>query len=138
VESINLSRQSERTRNIIDWFSKTDYSLQLMDFLGRIEDGSGQWLLDTPEFRSWLAAKGKTLFCPGIPGAGKTILASAVISFLQKTFAARKDVGIAFAYCNFKRRAEQTASSLISSLLRQLLLRRTELLDDVESIYESC
>ena len=119
-----------------------------MDFLGCIEAGSGQWLLDTPEFRAWTAGRGSTLFCPGIPGAGKTILASIAVDFLQKQFCAgadskdteeHEDVGVAFVYCNFRRKAEQSARDLVGSLLRQLLLqRRADLPPEVLAIFNTC
>jgi hypothetical protein len=37
------------------------------------------WLLDSDEFQKWLKQSGQTMFCPGILGVGKTILASIVV-----------------------------------------------------------
>jgi NACHT domain. len=61
-----------------------------------------------------------TLFCPGIPGAGKTILVSIVIDYLQRNLAGC-DVGIAYLYCNFRRVEDQTVEQLIANLVKQLL-----------------
>jgi len=61
-----------------------------------------------------------TLFCPGIPGAGKTILVSIVIDHLQRIWGDR-DVGIAYLYCNFRRTDDQTVEQLIANLVKQLL-----------------
>ena len=60
------------------------------------------------------------LFCPGIPGAGKTILTSVVVHELTTRFENDKTIGIAYVYCNFWRKHEQTAVDLIASLLKQL------------------
>ncbi|KAF2182132.1 hypothetical protein K469DRAFT_520620, partial [Zopfia rhizophila CBS 207.26] len=44
--------------------------------------GTGQWLLDSKEFQTWLKTSNQTLFCLGILGAGKTILTSIVVDDL--------------------------------------------------------
>jgi hypothetical protein len=61
-----------------------------------------------------------TLFCPGIPGAGKTILVSIAIDYLQRRLR-DCDVGIAYLYHNFRRVDDQTVEQLIANLLNQLL-----------------
>jgi hypothetical protein len=42
--------------------------------------------LKPPQFIEWLEGKKKTLFCPGIPGAGKTMIASIVVDHLRTSF----------------------------------------------------
>jgi hypothetical protein len=42
-----------------------------------------EWLLDSDEFQTCLDTDKQTLFCPGIPGAGKTILSSIVVDYLM-------------------------------------------------------
>ena len=61
-----------------------------------------------------------TLFCPGIPGAGKTILVSIAIDYLQRRLR-DCDVGIAYLYHNFRRVDDQTVEQLIANLVKQLL-----------------
>lgn len=67
-----------------------------------------------------LSNENQTLFCPGIPGAGKTILASIVIDHLHTSFNKNPNVGIAYVYCNFRRQDEQKADDLVANLLKQL------------------
>ena len=64
--------------------------------------------------------KSTTLFCPGIPGAGKTILATLVFDHPQRNFQGR-DVGVAFIYCDFRHRDDQAVDQLIGNLVKQLL-----------------
>ncbi|PVI01419.1 hypothetical protein DM02DRAFT_525133, partial [Periconia macrospinosa] len=45
-----------------------------------------EWLLNLAEFKSWIETKNQTLFCPGIPGAGKKILTSIVVEELSTRF----------------------------------------------------
>lgn len=66
----------QERKQILDWISKecdrhTDRQKWL---IGRHEPGTRKWLFDSPEWQTWASDQGKgtTLFCPGIPGAGKT------------------------------------------------------------------
>ena len=77
-----------------------------------------------------------TMFCPGIPGAGKTILTAITIDDLTVRFRSEADVGIAYLYCNFRWEAEQKADDLLASLLKQLSQGRPSLPDSVRALYE--
>ncbi|KAK0705591.1 hypothetical protein B0H67DRAFT_498874, partial [Lasiosphaeris hirsuta] len=79
---------------------------------------TGQWLLDSEQYQAWLETKGQTLFCPGIPGAGKTILTSHINN---------DTIGPAYVYCNFRQQEEQKADSLLANLLKQLAGRQPAL-----------
>jgi hypothetical protein len=119
-----VQRQDDQERQaIIDWLSPVDYISQQSDFISRRQAGTGQWLLDTEEFQAWLNTSKLTLFCPGIPGAGKTILTSIVVDHLWNEFENDTDIGIAFLYCNYRQQQEQKAENLLSSLLGQLTQR---------------
>jgi hypothetical protein len=76
------------------------------------------------------------LFCPGIPGAGKTILTSIVVDDLTTRFSNDPSVGIAYVYCNFRRRDEQKAEELFASLLKQLTQGQSSLPDTVKSLHD--
>src|SRR5436309_15173502 len=84
---------TKERESIIDWLAAIDYGQQQSDFLSRRQEGTGQWLLDSDEFQEWLTQKKQTLFCPGIPGAGKTILTSIVVDYLDKNFQNDSSVG---------------------------------------------
>jgi hypothetical protein len=79
----------------------------------------------------------QTLFCPGIPGAGKTILTSIVVEYLYTKFQKDKDIGIAYLYCNFRRRDEQKVETLLASVLKQLARCLSSLPESVKSLYDS-
>jgi hypothetical protein len=76
------------------------------------------------------------LFCPGIPGAGKTILTAATINELTTRFQNDPDIGIAYLYCNFRRKDEQKAEDLLASLLKQLSQERSSLPDCIKFLYD--
>ncbi len=119
---------------ILDWLTLIDYAPQQSDFISRRQAGTGQWLLESAEFQEWLKSS-KTLFCPGIPGAGKTIITAIVVDSLYTRFQEGSNVGIAYIYCNFRRTHEQRLEDLLLSLLKQLVYRQSLMPDPVKSIY---
>jgi hypothetical protein len=130
----NQERQHER-QAILNWLTPIDFVSQQHDFITRRQEGTGQWLLDSAEFKAWVETDKQTLFCPGIPGAGKTILTSIVVEDLTTRFRNDKSVGIAYLYCNFRRQHEQNPEDLIASLLKQLLQKLSSVPDSVKIIY---
>jgi Cdc6-like AAA superfamily ATPase len=113
-----------------------DYGSKQSDFINRRQPGTGQWLLDSTKFQEWLKTKQQTLFCPGIPGSGKTILTSIVVRELNIRFRNDRSVGIAYLYCDFRRHDEQKLNDLLSSLLKQLVQEQLSVPDFVKELYD--
>lgn len=120
---------------ILNWLTMIDYGPQQSDYIKRRQAGTGQWLLNSVEYQAWLKTSKETLFCPGIPGAGKTILTSIVIDNLIAMFGKDESVGIAYIYCNFRQRDVQTAEGLLRSLLKQLAQELSSSVDCVKHLY---
>lgn len=127
---------SEEDLKILSWLADSNYSSQHNDYLSRRQKGTGQWLLESEEYQDWLSTDKQTIFCPGIPGAGKTILTAIVVENLHARFSNDSTVGIAYNYYNFKRQDQQTADKLMASLLRQLCFSQSSLPEVVESLYD--
>ncbi|SCN76846.1 related to ankyrin [Fusarium fujikuroi] len=136
VNTIIHHHQTEENKNILQWLTPANYSLLQSDNIGRRQPGTGQWFIDSPEFCYWLDSPSQTLFCPGIPGAGKTILTSIAIDSLEVLFSKDKTVGIAYIYCNFQRQNDQTAKELVASLLKQLLQSLPAMPEDIKLLYQ--
>ncbi|KAL1965282.1 hypothetical protein VTN77DRAFT_5884 [Rasamsonia byssochlamydoides] len=136
VDQLNQQQGDHERQEILNWLTPINYAAQHSDFLNRRQEGTGQWLLDTNEFQQWVNHKKQTLFCPGIPGAGKTILTSIIVNHLEQKFTSDDSVGIAYLYCNFRRQQEQTPLDLLTILLKQLAQGRGSLPGSVKSLYE--
>ncbi|EPS41921.1 hypothetical protein H072_4150 [Dactylellina haptotyla CBS 200.50] len=120
---------------VLDWITKVDYGPQQSDFVRKRQPGTGTWLLSSSEYQTWLNTRKQVLFCSGIPGAGKTILISIVIDHLKTWFGDDSTIGIAYIYCNFKRKDEQNIYDLLASLLKQLLRSLDCLPDNLRQLY---
>jgi len=129
----------ERTA-ILNWLTPTDYAPEQNNFVSRRLEGPRQWLLDSPEFGAWVQSTKGTLFCPGNPGAGKTITTSTLVEHLYGKF--RKNgvqeddyIGIAYVYCSFWRQDQQTIDDIFASILKQLCQERSVLPDSLKSLF---
>ena len=119
---------------ILQWLSPTDFPAQQHDIIARRHDDTGQWFLDTPEFKRWLQGFDKTLFCTGIPGAGKTMMAAIAIDHLCRTTGS-DNIGAAYLFCNYKAQADQSAPSLFAALLKQLVQSQPDIAAPVTHLY---
>lgn len=76
------------------------------------------------------------LFCPGIPGARKTILTTDVINNLTTKCYTNETIGLAYIYCNFRRKDEQKAEDLLVSILKQLAKCQSSPLESMKELYK--
>ena len=118
---------------ILDWLAKIDYTAQQIDVRTRRQPETGEWLLRSAEFEAWLGTEKHILFCPGIPGAGKTILTSLVVDHLTEQL--DSSVGIAYLYCSFQSEDQNECGELLAGLLKQLAKGLSSLPEPVKTLY---
>ncbi|KAK3490117.1 hypothetical protein B0T13DRAFT_451254 [Neurospora crassa] len=87
------------------------------------ETGTGDWIFRSQEWNLWVnkQSKERSLWIHGIPGAGKTILASHIIEHLTNTKCSGK-VALVYYYCYHGHNQDETFSFLrwlISQLCRK-------------------
>ncbi|KAF7555607.1 hypothetical protein G7Z17_g2037 [Cylindrodendrum hubeiense] len=132
-----LQYQEDRLQHaVLDWLTPIDYAPQHNTFSSQRLVGSGQWFLNSEEFKIWMKAEKQTLFCPGILGAGKTMIASAVVDEVINQFANDNTIGIAYIYCGSQQRDEPKVEDFLASLLKQFAEGRPSLPDSVKSLYD--
>ena len=136
VDRSNRYQDSQERRVIVDWLTPIDYASQQSDFILARQEGTGEWLLKSSEFQDWVSQSKQTLFCPGIPGAGKTMITSILIEHLYTRFQDDSSIGIAYLYCNFRRQHEQKPENLLASLLKQLVQEQPSIPESIKSLYE--
>ncbi|KAM0267240.1 hypothetical protein ACHAPA_006019 [Fusarium lateritium] len=137
AQDVRSHQKKEADLSILSWLSTTDFGKQQTDNLRKWQPGTVKWLLDCPEYQKWLQEKGQVLFCPGIPGAGKTVAASVVVKDLTQRFVNDTDIGIVFVYCSYTQRGSQETISLLGGILKQLCQRQGSISQDVTDLYLS-
>ena len=129
------SREGEDC-SIIPWLSPLDMELEKLEALRKCSEGTGEWILHEPEFKKWASGHSKSpiLWCPGLPGSGKTTTFSIAIDHLARTFLG-PNTALAYVYCDSTRHG-CTALELLSSICKQLALQAAELPSLLRKLYK--
>jgi Cdc6-like AAA superfamily ATPase len=84
-------------------------------------ESSGLWFIQGEDFNNWLQTPHSALWLRGIPGAGKTVLASTLTDETRKRM--RLSAGtsaMAFHYCDHKDEESQHPENILGTLAAQL------------------
>ncbi|PUU77094.1 ankyrin repeat-containing domain protein [Tuber borchii] len=132
-------RTNKESWRIQEWLSPLEPYGRHEDVNNRRLDGIGDWVLQKDEFKAWCKSRNcsvnPTLLCYGGQGVGKTYMSSLVIDTLSEQ-ARRKGVVVLFFYCDDRAQKDQSAVSIIGSLLRQFVLGETRIPAGIRSAFE--
>jgi Cdc6-like AAA superfamily ATPase len=120
---------------IMNWLSSANFIARQIDLIAARQADTGMWFLESPEFTKWLQGLGKTLFCHGIPGAGKTMMAAIAVDYLHDNVET-PDVGVAYLFCDYRRQADQNITNLLAAILKQLIQDRSSIAQPLSSLYD--
>ncbi|KAF0329553.1 ankyrin repeat protein, partial [Colletotrichum asianum] len=107
----------EQDQRILDWLVPSDH--------------------EDRHFQAWVTSKNQTLFCPGMPGSGKTVITSVVVNFLSQRCTQDASLGLAFVYLNYKSQSQQDLPALLARFLWQLCRNSKKVSEDVRRLYEN-
>ncbi|KAF7291214.1 Ankyrin repeat-containing protein [Mycena indigotica] len=109
---------------LINWISPINFFLRHQAISEIRKKNTGDWLLEHPEFVKWKSTTGSILWCTGIPGMGKTVLASKVVDYFSQLQQLDSEIGVAAVYLNFKETEIQTEKNLVAAIWRQLKINK--------------
>ncbi|KAJ5117910.1 Pfs NACHT and Ankyrin domain protein [Penicillium atrosanguineum] len=109
-------RSDLRTGKMRRWLCPPDSSTNANHARTLRHEGTGTWLLETPDFQSWCSGSRRNLWLYGLAGCGKTILSATVLDHLAK----RNDGLILSFFFDFSDTAKQTLDGMLRSLAFQL------------------
>ncbi|KAL2686899.1 hypothetical protein Neosp_004442 [[Neocosmospora] mangrovei] len=124
VETLVEYKSAQEDQQLLAWLTLLDFGKQHTDRLRRRQPGTGTWLIASDQFQAWLDQPQTTLLCPGMPGAGKSFIASITIDYLQEIYSHDEETCITFLLCDFNSQQEQCPEDLLANLLKQLIQRR--------------
>ena len=94
--------------------SPTDFRALQQSESKRPLQETGQWFLSNAQVQGWADHRHPVLWCHGIPGAGKTMLASAAYQMVQARYH-DTNVVVAVAFCSFDDPNTHTAYQILYS-----------------------
>jgi Cdc6-like AAA superfamily ATPase len=101
--------------------------------------GTGEWLINHELFKAWKATRGSKIWCPGIPGVGKTSMASFVVQTLIELYNSPDAIPTAFVFADFKdkERYQQDQHTIVSTVTRQLASQNPAVMNEAYARYRT-
>ncbi|KAL8697208.1 MAG: hypothetical protein Q9201_007243 [Fulgogasparrea decipioides] len=134
---VDMRGMAQREK-VLDWISKLKYEQKHLDIRLPRVDGTGEWLLEHPTFQRWHdqpTDQADTLWCHGVQGSGKSILASLVVDELRRAFIS-KDVAVAHVYFDYRDQQHQSIEQVTASLLKQTASARVTIPAAVADLHQ--
>ena len=132
--TVNRMEMRMRSEAVLSKLCSDDYHVHHLDRPGKLHaeraPNSGLWILRENEYAQFSRGDVQALWLPGLPGAGKTFIASVIADDLDAQ-ARHRNIGVACVYCQYQRyvSSQQTLSSILSAMIRQLAAPRKDLID---------
>ncbi|KAJ7110257.1 ankyrin repeat-containing domain protein [Mycena crocata] len=135
VQQLTQYETDKQRETCIEWLSPINFSTRQQDIFNTRQPASGEWLLGSDPFKGWLLGFGSRLWCTGMPGAGKTVLASIAVHHLRETLGLPETIGVAVIYLNHKETKTHSPQNLLASLWCQPVLGKAVCVE-VQHLYQ--
>jgi len=134
--SVDAVVTSQRHSKILDWIKLADPSSNHNAARKKHQATTGKWFLESEQFIAWKEGSIASIWVHGIPGAGKTILSSTVISHVDAICNSAPGHRYAYFYFDFNDANKRTVNGMLRSLIHQLSI--VSLPAEVETLYQRC
>ncbi|KAK3643755.1 hypothetical protein LTR56_010061 [Elasticomyces elasticus] len=105
---------------VIMWLAAPDVTQEHEVALKVRAEGTGQWLLDNPNYQSWKSGEKNYLWISGHPGSGKTVLSAMIIEDLRLYCARSPRKALASFYLSFEDVQRGSWDGTLRALIAQL------------------
>ena len=135
LAAIQLRQLDEDRVRIEDWLCSLDFRARQQEIFRGAQEGTRQWLFDSPQFQEWMASDEQNLWRPGIPGARKTVTSSIIVNHLRLRFLSC-NIAVASLFCDYRDVREQNADTFMSSLLKQSSQERPVISESLRKLHD--
>ncbi|TFK24255.1 hypothetical protein FA15DRAFT_420587 [Coprinopsis marcescibilis] len=122
---------------LANWLADINFRDIQMENSGKRTPGTGFWVLEKGVFKIWVQGSKegpRILWGTGMPGAGKTIIASLVVEHLERIAKDNPDVCVVFAFCRYTEPIP--VRDILAALLRQLLEDYPSVFPFIKALYD--
>jgi Cdc6-like AAA superfamily ATPase len=127
-------RLNEERNKVLKFFKPVDPSQNHQTNSQLKQEGTGHWLTKGEDFQNWLKSPNRSLWLYGIPGAGKTVLASSII---QETIQqSRKGEAVCYFYCDYRDKSRQNSRNIFGAIAAQLGVQDEQAYEILKRHYE--
>ncbi|KAL4802456.1 ankyrin repeat-containing domain protein [Aspergillus unguis] len=139
VQSVKKSVDQNELKELIEWTSPLNFITKQSMIWNQHHKGTCKWFLEREDFKQWREGENTRIFCPGIPGAGKTFLASIVYNELEslrmRGEGGLKDAAVIMLYCKWDDPLSQDVDNLLSSIIKQFVQRYDVGVNDMMELF---
>ncbi|KAJ7576469.1 ankyrin repeat-containing domain protein [Mycena floridula] len=125
-------------RAFSEWMSPIDFQATQQSYFATCAPGTGHWLRADIEFQRWTASQIKTIWCPGNPGVGKTMLAYVIFHVSSRFLMNELDqsgVGVICIFFDYHTSSSQTVAEIFGSVIQQLLIDSSSISESLKSLH---
>jgi len=126
LQSVDQKQQAadrQRLKSLISsWLSPLNMTQAHQVISGRVATNCGQWFIGSPLFQDWTSGSLRLLWCHGIMGTGKSVIASVTNNHLRQLLISGVSpaVFVAVLYIKYDQHGQNTCS-LLGSVIKQIL-----------------
>ncbi|KAI6354593.1 hypothetical protein MCOR25_008537 [Pyricularia grisea] len=122
LSNVNTVLGDTQFTKLLAWLTPLNFVRKQEEVLGAADPYSCDLLAFSP-FRRWQEGQLRSLWCYGVPGAGKSVAAASVYAHLVRQYK-EENVAVVIAFCSFDHEKSLSPQNVVASLLKQILQRR--------------
>ena len=138
-DDIKQSQSDQEHQRILKWLGKSvpDPSQEHNAARDKHENGTGSWLVDSDELKSWATKKNSFLWLNGGAGSGKSLLCSTVIEHLKARCRLQRHSAsaVVYWYFSFATKGTLNISNFLCSTVRDLCSKLLIIPDQVQDAW---
>ncbi|KAF2220909.1 hypothetical protein BDZ85DRAFT_251468 [Elsinoe ampelina] len=125
------------TNTLQAWLSAPDSSSDIHRLLNERCTGTCSWIFEQHLYKKWLQDSDSFLWVHGLPGSGKSVLMSSIITEIQRQLSSRPRILLRFFF-TFSDESKQPALAMLSALAVQLCAQDEEATQQLYQLYKTC
>ncbi|KPM46456.1 hypothetical protein AK830_g205 [Neonectria ditissima] len=114
---------NKKRREVLNTFNKVDARPEFENNKASRHPMTALWLTESTDFEDWYSTPKARIWCSGIPGAGKSVIAGAIVDECLQRSQANPGTAIGYFFCTYRDPLTFTAINIISSLCAQVALQ---------------
>lgn len=127
---------SQERKEVLSFFLKTNPRDEYRKNKQLRHHMTGMWLTEGTQFKQWCNVKGSKLWLSGIPGAGKSVLAGAMVDECLKLSTLMPGTATAYFFCTYRDNETHEPENIMSSIVAQLARQKEAAFSIAQKCYK--
>ncbi|KAI9805277.1 MAG: hypothetical protein M1833_005730 [Piccolia ochrophora] len=134
-QSFDTFQSDETRQKIYNWLGAVDSSLDQHAARKKRQPSTGLWVVESANFREWVAIGSNCLWLHGSIGVGKTIICSAVVDEVQTHCKWNSERAFGFFFFDFNSCEKREYRTMICALIKQFSTQHPTCAEKLQDFY---